>query len=425
MKIFFPGLLLGALVANTLSATAGAGPTPPADTPPAALRAPAPASADDDWEEVLIALDLSERNPDRSFQALHPRPEDPSPQVQFVWAYTFLKNAQHATMTFFTRHPTDSRRWTALMRAQNFYRSWAGQLGGGGGLDTQGAEVRAAVDAVWPEAERQAWEAELARLEPEALAAPDIGADDRFYFSCYKLVAHFGDTPPGSPRWAALGEALLELSATQPAATGGWAPVIVGEFHHRRFPLGTDATSGLPLLEALARAPNQVMAADARNQIRFTVARQQPIAFTAVDGRAVDLGRLKGKVVLVDYWATWCGPCKEELPNVKRVYAAYRDKGFEVVGIAMEEARLKPDDPPEQAGAKLEKAKKILTSFIAREQLPWPQYMDGRGFKTEFAARYGITAIPAMFLFDQQGRIVSTDARGPKLEAEVKRLLGL
>jgi thiol-disulfide isomerase/thioredoxin len=133
------------------------------------------------------------------------------------------------------------------------------------------------------------------------------------------------------------------------------------------------------------------------------------IKFTAVDGREVDVAKLKGHVVLIDFWATWCGPCKEELPNVKAVYQKLHDKGFEVVSISLDDA----------------KSKQKLVDFVAANGIPWPQMFDGKGWETELAVKYGVKAIPAMFLLDKEGKLASLEARGPELEKQVSKLLGL
>ena len=104
---------------------------------------------------------------------------------------------------------------------------------------------------------------------------------------------------------------------------------------------------------------------------------------------------------------------------------AYDDRGFEVVGISLENARLVPKDTPAQTAAKLEKAKKVLTDFTAANDMPWPQYFDGKWWKNDISPQYALNGIPAMFLLDQNGLLVSTDARGEKLEQDVKRLLRL
>lgn len=128
------------------------------------------------------------------------------------------------------------------------------------------------------------------------------------------------------------------------------------------------------------------------------------LKFTAVDGREVDVSKLQGKVVLIDFWATWCGPCVAELPNVIKAYKELHPKGFEIVGISLD-------------GDKAE-----LEAFVKEKGMEWPQYFDGKGWQNEISTKYGITSIPAMWLLNKKGMVVSTNARGG-LEEQVAKLL--
>jgi thiol-disulfide isomerase/thioredoxin len=141
------------------------------------------------------------------------------------------------------------------------------------------------------------------------------------------------------------------------------------------------------------------------------------LKFTAADGRAVDVATLRGKVVLIDFWATWCPPCIEEIPNVVAAYNQYHDQGFEIVGISFDKA---PD--PAKPSPRHKTAEGVL-AFTREHAMPWPQYYDGLHWNNPYGKQYGIQGIPAMFLLDKRGLIVSTNARGPKLAQEIQRLL--
>jgi peroxiredoxin len=149
------------------------------------------------------------------------------------------------------------------------------------------------------------------------------------------------------------------------------------------------------------------LAEAAKGKLKNMEALGQPvkISFEAVDGRKVDTAKLKGKVVLIDFWATWCGPCVAELPNVKKTYAKYHKKGFEIVGISLDSNKEK------------------LTNFIEDNDMPWPQQSDGKGWKNRYAVEFGIQSIPAMWLIDKEGNLVDMKAR-TDLEAKVEKLLG-
>ena len=123
-------------------------------------------------------------------------------------------------------------------------------------------------------------------------------------------------------------------------------------------------------------------------------------------GQPFNWAEYRGKVVLVDFWATWCGPCLKELPNMQKAYAAYHEQGFEIVGISMDEDRAKLDE------------------FLTKNPLPWTTLHEGGGNVNQTAAYYGISALPAPILVDQNGKVVSMMAQGEELNRLLKQLLG-
>ena len=116
--------------------------------------------------------------------------------------------------------------------------------------------------------------------------------------------------------------------------------------------------------------------------------RNKPVEmqFTAVDGRAVDLADMRGKVVLVDFWGTKCGPCKAELPRVKEAWKKFHGQGLEIIGINCDTDQ------------------KELETYLKDQNIPWPQYYDGhQQTDNKFTAAFGVDGIPHMFLVDKKG----------------------
>jgi len=129
------------------------------------------------------------------------------------------------------------------------------------------------------------------------------------------------------------------------------------------------------------------------------------VRFTAVDGREVDLSKLRGKVVLVDFWGTHCGPCVAELPRVKTAYEKFHDQGFEVIGISCDTD------------------KKELEDYVQQHGISWPQYFDGhQQHDNKFTVKFGIDGIPHMFILDKKGclRFDDVRAKGAKTDFEDK-----
>ena len=124
-----------------------------------------------------------------------------------------------------------------------------------------------------------------------------------------------------------------------------------------------------------------------------------------LNGNDLSLEKYRGKVILLDFWAVWCGPCRAEMPNVKSVYAKYKDQNFQIVGISLDQDRSK------------------LVAYMKEQGITWPQFFDGNGWENKIAQMYQVNSIPRMYLIDGEGVIRKADVRGPALEPAVAELI--
>lgn len=147
--------------------------------------------------------------------------------------------------------------------------------------------------------------------------------------------------------------------------------------------------------------------AEARKVHSGLVAGSKFPGFTEKDvtGKPLSVDNFKGKVVLVDFWATWCGPCVGEMPNVIATFQKHHANGFDIIGISLDQDKDK------------------LTDFTKKKDMTWPQYFDGQGWGNKLAVKYGIESIPSNFLLDPEGKIIDKDLRGEALENAVSKAL--
>lgn len=173
-----------------------------------------------------------------------------------------------------------------------------------------------------------------------------------------------------------------------------------------------DPKSAVKAYELIAKHfPEQSIADAIPGIVRRLELVGKPMALEGIgmSGSPVNIASMKGKVVLVDFWATWCGPCMAELPALKAAYAKYHDRGFEIIGVPLDDDR------------------DALEQFLTEAKLPWtqidPHAKSADPSKEPIAQQYGILAIPAMILVDGSGKVVSTTLRGEDLASSLDALL--
>lgn len=179
--------------------------------------------------------------------------------------------------------------------------------------------------------------------------------------------------------------------------------------------VGQDPEEEMPFLVELAskfekeRAGNSQFEAFVQSVRKLQVvsagAAAPDISLNTPDGKTIKLSSLRGKYVLIDFWASWCGPCRKENPNVVRMYNKFKNKNFEIFGVSLDDNKQK------------------WTGAIAQDGLGWMHVSDLKGWQSQGAALYSVTAIPATFLIDKEGKIIAKNLRGEALEKKLSEVL--
>lgn len=157
--------------------------------------------------------------------------------------------------------------------------------------------------------------------------------------------------------------------------------------------------------------PNSIYTKELQNEVdnlrALAIGSMAPeISLPDPDGNIVSLSSFKGKYVLIDFWAGWCGPCRKENPNVVRMYQEYHDKGFEILGVSLDRTR------------------DAWVNAIKKDGLIWNHVSDLKYFNSEASRTYQINSIPATYLIGPDGTIIAKNLRGPSLEAKLREIFG-
>jgi peroxiredoxin len=238
--------------------------------------------------------------------------------------------------------------------------------------------------------------------------------EDRLEAITKAVESHLAGLPPeASPDLSGELSALDSLVRKEaPANPDNAAAALARKAIVQLFYLDDQAAATLTLRDLMARFPGSP-AARRGEALMASLSIQRGLVpgawfpdFEATDlaGNPLRLSRFRGKVVLIDFWATWCPPCRADLPNLRSTYAKFHDEGFEIIGISLDRDRGR------------------LERFLNRESVPWAQSCDGLAWESPLIRKLGVLSLPASFLLDRDGRIVARDPRGDALDEALERL---
>ena len=319
------------------------------------------------------------------FEELQKKPTEKATtrEAALVQAQAWLGAQQHAGDAFGKAFPTDARRWQAkllALRAGGQIRRLAGQ-------PTVMEDERKRLDEIINAADApKNVKAEAAFLRAMTLSA-EFKTKPASYIAFHAAAADFAAKYADNPLAPKMQELDIRVLLEDPTPQAGELL--------NKYAASTDAKQAETAKSVIAR----------RALIAELKSKPVEMAFTATNGKDVDLVQMRGKVVLVFFWAAANAPSLAEMPGLVALYQELHPKGFEVIGISLDEDK-----------AKMQEAVKSLG-------MTWPQYFDGEGVKSAFASKYGVDGVPATWLIDKKGMLRESGIGGGALGPAVARLL--